>query len=76
MANRVETRIAELGRTLPEVPAPAGVYVPALITGNYVHTSGQLPFVDGNLRELGKVGEGEGLVSADRAAGKVHGTER
>ena len=49
-------RIAELGLTLPEVAVPAGVYVPALRTGNYVYTSGQLPVVDGKLPATGHIG--------------------
>lgn len=49
-------RIAELGLTLPDVAAPAGVYVPALRTGNYVYTSGQLPVVDGQLPATGHIG--------------------
>ena len=49
-------RIAELGLTLPAVAAPAGVYVPALRTGNYVYTSGQLPVVDGKLPATGHIG--------------------
>jgi enamine deaminase RidA (YjgF/YER057c/UK114 family) len=35
-------RLAELGIELPEVPAPAGAYVPAVRTGNLVYTSGQV----------------------------------
>ena len=31
-------------------------YVPAVRTGNYVYTSGQLPMVDGSLVATGKVG--------------------
>lgn len=49
-------RIAELGLTLPDVAVPAGVYVPALRTGNYVYTSGQLPVVDGKLPTTGHIG--------------------
>lgn len=49
-------RIAELGLTLPDVAVPAGVYVPALRTGNYVYTSGQLPVVDGKLPATGHIG--------------------
>lgn len=49
-------RIAELGLTLPVVAAPAGVYVPALRTGNYIYTSGQLPVVDGKLPATGHIG--------------------
>jgi enamine deaminase RidA (YjgF/YER057c/UK114 family) len=55
-------RLAELGLELPEVAAPVASYVPAVRTGRYVYTSGQLPFVDGALAATGKVGDGEGLV--------------
>ena len=60
----VEARFAELGITLPEVPAPVAAYVPAVISGNLVFTSGQLPFVSGALPATGKVGDGHGLVPA------------
>jgi enamine deaminase RidA (YjgF/YER057c/UK114 family) len=63
-----EKRLAELGITLPEVAAPVAAYVPAVQTGNYIYTSGQLPFVEGKLPATGKVGEGESLVSAEDAA--------
>jgi len=62
-------RLAELGITLPTVAAPVAAYVPAVRTGSYVWTSGQLPFVDGALPATGKVGEGPGLVPLDVAAG-------
>lgn len=54
-ASAVERRLAELGLTLPEVPAPVASYVPAVISGNHVFTSGQLPFVAGELTVQGKV---------------------
>lgn len=63
-----EQRLAELGITLPEVAAPVAAYVPAVQTGRYVYTSGQLPFTDGTLPATGKVGDGENLISADDAA--------
>lgn len=63
-----EKRLAELGITLPGVAAPVAAYVPAVQTGRYVYTSGQLPFTEGALPATGKVGEGEGLVSPDDAA--------
>jgi enamine deaminase RidA (YjgF/YER057c/UK114 family) len=63
-----EKRLAELGITLPAVAAPVAAYVPAVQTGRYVYTSGQLPFTEGALPATGKVGEGEGLVSPDDAA--------
>ncbi|WP_367124608.1 RidA family protein [Streptomyces phytohabitans] len=56
MSGTVEARLAELGLTLPDVPAPAGAYVPALRSGVYVYTAGQVPFVNGVLPTAGKVG--------------------
>lgn len=49
-------RLSELGITLPAVAAPVAAYVPAVRTGHQVWTSGQLPFVDGQLAATGKVG--------------------
>ena len=63
-----EQRLAELGITLPEVAAPVAAYVPAVQTGRYVYTSGQLPFTEGALPATGKVGEGENLISPEDAA--------
>lgn len=51
-----EQRLAELGITLPEVVPPVAAYLPAVRSGNYVYTSGQLPMVDGELPAAGKVG--------------------
>ncbi|TKA08511.1 RidA family protein [Actinacidiphila oryziradicis] len=52
----VEDKLADLGLTLPGVAAPLAAYVPAVRTGAYVYTSGQLPLVDGKLPLTGKVG--------------------
>ncbi len=49
-------RLAELGITLPAVAAPVAAYVPAIKVGNQVWTSGQLPFIDGQLPNVGKLG--------------------
>ena len=59
-----EDRVADLGLRLPVVAAPVAAYVPAVRSGAYVYTSGQLPFVDGQLVATGKVGAD---VDADRA---------
>jgi enamine deaminase RidA (YjgF/YER057c/UK114 family) len=57
-------RLAELGIELPPVATPVAAYVPAVRSGSYVYTSGQLPFVDGTLAATGKVG---GELGADEA---------
>jgi enamine deaminase RidA (YjgF/YER057c/UK114 family) len=62
-----EERLRALGLALPTVASPAGNYVPALVHGSTVWTSGQLPFVDGVLIATGLVGEGDGQVSLDTA---------
>jgi enamine deaminase RidA (YjgF/YER057c/UK114 family) len=63
-----EARLAELGLTLPAVAAPLAAYVPAARSGDLVWTSGQLPFVDGQLVATGKVGaEVDPDVAADLA---------
>jgi enamine deaminase RidA (YjgF/YER057c/UK114 family) len=52
----VEQRLTELGYTLPASSKPLAAYIPAVQTGNLVFTSGQLPMVEGNLVQSGKVG--------------------
>ncbi|WP_326698280.1 RidA family protein [Streptomyces sp. NBC_01754] len=56
MAGVVEGQLAELGLTLPGVVPPLAAYQPAVRSGVYVYTSGQLPMVDGQLAVTGKVG--------------------
>jgi enamine deaminase RidA (YjgF/YER057c/UK114 family) len=60
-----EARLAALGLTLPPVAAPVAAYVPAVRSGQYVYTAGQLPLEDGKLPQTGKVGA---QVSVDEAA--------
>jgi enamine deaminase RidA (YjgF/YER057c/UK114 family) len=61
----VEEKIAEQGLKLPEVVPPLASYVPAVRSGSYVYTSGQLPMVEGSLPATGKVGA---EVTPERAA--------
>ena len=60
----VEDRLTELGLAVPDVAKPVAAYVPAVKTGNYVFTSGQLPLRDGQMILTGKVG---GEVSSEEA---------
>lgn len=50
-----ESRLAELGVTLPDAPAPAANYVPFVQVGDLVHISGQISQNAGGLIK-GKVG--------------------
>ena len=52
----VQSKLAELGLTLPVAAVPVAAYVPAVKTGNLVFTAGQLPIVDGKVVITGKVG--------------------
>ncbi|MEV5838342.1 RidA family protein [Nocardia sp. NPDC052112] len=63
-----EKNLAQLGLTLPPVVAPVAAYIPAIRTGSLVYTSGQLPFVDGQLSATGKVGAEVSLEQAKEAA--------
>ena len=63
----VEQRLAELGLIVPELVPPVAAYVPAVLDGSRVYVSGQLPMVQGAMPETGRVGEGPGLVSPERA---------
>jgi enamine deaminase RidA (YjgF/YER057c/UK114 family) len=54
---RIETRLAELGITLPTPMAPVANYVPYVITGDLVVVSGQIPARDGRVAYTGKLGD-------------------
>lgn len=59
-----EEKLAALGLSVPDVAKPVAAYVPAIRTGNYIFTSGQLPMRDGQLIRTGKVG---GSVTPEEA---------
>ena len=55
MPGAIETRLAELGVTLPEAPAPAANYVPAVQVGETLYVSGQIS-QDSSGLVIGKLG--------------------
>jgi enamine deaminase RidA (YjgF/YER057c/UK114 family) len=64
--SQLDDRLVELGISIPSVATPVAAYVPAVIVGNLVYTSGQLPSIEGKLAFTGKVGA---EVDAETAKG-------
>lgn len=68
-AQTIDARLAELGITLPEAPAPAANYVPFVKSGSMLYVSGQISQGPEGLI-LGKLGAGldapEGAAAARR----------
>ncbi len=52
-----ENRLRQLNLELPQPSPPAGLYTPAVQTGNLLFVSGQLPTREGKLERHGKLGE-------------------
>jgi enamine deaminase RidA (YjgF/YER057c/UK114 family) len=63
-----ESRLAELGLTLPQPPAAAGSYVPTVRTGNLLYCAGTLPVIDGKLTHAGAVGREQTVQTGAKAA--------
>ena len=61
-------KLAGVGWILPEAPKPVGAYVPAVVSGNLMFISGQLPMSGGKLIAEGKVPTDVSLETAQRAA--------
>ncbi len=67
----IEARLAELGVSLPDAPAPAANYVPFVVVGSLVHISGQISQDEHGLIK-GRLGEDmaveQGAAAAKRCA--------
>ena len=67
-----EQRLKGLGIKLPEPPAPFGIYVEAVQTGNLLFLTGMLPTEGREAKFIGRVGA-ELDVEAGRAAARLAG---
>jgi enamine deaminase RidA (YjgF/YER057c/UK114 family) len=56
MTDTAETRLAQLGLALPDPQPPAFNYVPTVLAGDLLFVSGQLPWRDGRVEHVGKLG--------------------
>ena len=63
----IESKIQELGYTLPEAPAPAGSYVNCVRSGNLLFLAGGIPPLDDDTF-LGKVPTDTSVETAQQAA--------
>ncbi len=63
----IESRIQELGYSLPEAPAPAGSYVNCVRSGNLLFLAGGIPPLDDDTY-LGKVPTDTSVETAQEAA--------
>jgi enamine deaminase RidA (YjgF/YER057c/UK114 family) len=64
----IDQRLAELGITLPQAAAPVASYVPAVLTGNLLHISGQVSFAEDGSRITGRLGQDMSLEDGQAAA--------
>jgi enamine deaminase RidA (YjgF/YER057c/UK114 family) len=63
----IETKLTEMGVTLPDAPAPEANYVPFVQTGNQVWVSGQISQGPDGLM-VGKLGDGVDIDTGAAAA--------
>ncbi|PLP61159.1 hypothetical protein CYK37_02405 [Mesorhizobium loti] len=68
MTGRIEARLAELKIELPQAAAPVANYVPFAVSGNQVHTAGQVSRWNGEFLHVGTVGKDVSVEEAYKAA--------
>jgi len=66
--SEIETRLSEMGITIPEPTAPLAAYVGHVVHNGVVTVSGQLPLVNGAPTQTGLLGDGVSVEDATAAA--------
>lgn len=66
--NAIEEKLAALGLSLPEAPAPAGNYLPFRISGNQLFLSGVICVQNGEMTHTGQVGDTQSVETGYEAA--------
>ena len=70
MTDTIDSRLQNLGISIPEAAAPAANYVPFAQSGSLLLTSGQLPLEGGKLVHTGRIGD-ELTVAHGQAAARA-----
>jgi enamine deaminase RidA (YjgF/YER057c/UK114 family) len=68
VSSAIERRLAARGLELPDAPAPAANYVPYTISGKLLLVAGQLPFRNGQVAVVGRLGDDVSLEQGQEAA--------
>lgn len=63
-----EEKLNNMGVNIPAAPKPVAAYLPAVLAGCYVFTSGQLPLAEGKLMFTGKLDRDLTLEEGRQAA--------
>lgn len=64
----IDDRLATLGIALPPPVAPAGSYVPVVVSHNFAFVAGQIPSEAGHVKFKGKVGRDIPIEAGQQAA--------
>lgn len=64
----LETRLQQLGHTLPQAAPPAANYVPYVVSGSLLFIAGQIPFLNGVKAHTGRLGEDMSIEGGRKAA--------
>lgn len=67
MTSSIETKLAEMGVTLPDAPAPKANYVPFVLSGNMLYVSGQISANEDGMI-IGKLGDSFTVEQGAQAA--------
>ena len=68
MTDAIESRLNDLGITLPEASAAIANYLPVARSSGLLFVSGQLPMADGRVAWTGRVGEALDIEEGQQAA--------
>ncbi len=64
----IEQALENLGLELPQVASPAANYVPYVVSGNQIFVAGQIPFLNCEKMNMGRLGDDLGIEDGQKAA--------